>query len=62
MSSHTVAWKYADGRGGRFDFGEYESAFAYMLVVAEQSPDARVWFDNDLVQRGFAGDDEGRPS
>ena len=33
MSTHTVAWKYADGSGGRHDFGEYESAFAYMLVV-----------------------------
>lgn len=58
MSTHTVAWKYADGSGGRHDFGEYESAFAYMLVVAEQSPQARVWFDHDVIQRGFVGEDE----
>lgn len=58
MSTHTVAWKYADGSGGRHAFGEYESAFAYMLVVAEQSPQARVWFDDDVIQRGFVGEDD----
>lgn len=58
MGTHTVAWKYADGSGGRCDFGEYESAFAYMLIMAGQSPQARVWFDDDVVQRGDVGDDE----
>ncbi|HQY29400.1 MAG TPA: hypothetical protein PK956_03125 [Burkholderiaceae bacterium] len=61
-STHTVAWKYPDGTGGQCRFGEYESAFAYMLVVAEQSPQARVWFDDDVIQRGYAGDDEWRRS
>jgi hypothetical protein len=64
MNTHTVTWKYADGTGGRCDFGEYESAFAWMLVVAEQSPQARVWFDDAVVQLGFtnANDIEGRHS
>ncbi|MBX3704981.1 MAG: hypothetical protein KF822_14500 [Steroidobacteraceae bacterium] len=64
MNTHTVTWKYADGTGGRYDFGEYESAFAWMLVVAEQSPQARVWLDDAVVQPGFtnANDIEGRHS
>lgn len=62
MGKHTVAWKYADGTSGQSDFAEYESAFAYMLVVAEQAPQARVWFDEGVIQRGFAGDEDGRQS
>lgn len=58
MSTHTVAWKYADGHGGQCNFGEYESAFAYMLVVAEEAPQARVWFDGDVIQRGFVTDED----
>ena len=62
MNTHTVTWKYADGSGGQFSFGEYESAFAYMLVVAEQSPQARVWFDDALIQFGFQSDAHERQS
>ncbi|GMV00377.1 MAG: hypothetical protein AMXMBFR52_00330 [Burkholderiales bacterium] len=53
MSHHTVKWTHPDGTGGRHEFGEYESAFAYMLVVAGQSPQARVWFDDTVIQAGF---------
>lgn len=54
MNHHTVRWTCPDGTGGRFEFGEYESAFAYMLVMAEQSPQARVWFDDLVIQSGSA--------
>ncbi len=46
MSTHTVAWKYADGHGGQCNFGEYESAFAYMLVVAEEAPQPAPLIDH----------------
>ncbi len=62
MNTHTVTWKYPDGSGGQCSFGEYESAFAYMLVVAEQSPQARVWFDDAVIQFGDQNDVEGRQS
>lgn len=62
MSTHTVTWKYPDGSGGQCSFGEYESAFAYMLVVAEQSPQARVWFDDTVIQSGDRLEVEGRQS
>jgi len=62
MNTHTVTWKYPDGSGGQCSFGEYESAFAYMLVVAERSPQARVWFDDAVIQFGDQHDVEGRQS
>ena len=62
MNTHTVTWKCPDGSGGQCSFGEYESAFAYMLVVAEQSPQARVWFDDAVIQSGSWNDLEGRAS
>lgn len=59
MGTHTVAWKHPDGTGGQHQFREYEYAFAYMLVVAERAPQARVWFDQDLIQRGAIAEDIG---
>lgn len=58
MRTHTVAWKHADGHGGQCNVGEYESAFACMLVVAGEAPQARVWFDGGLIQRGFVADED----
>lgn len=55
---HIVSVEWLDGSGFRDYFDNTEEAEARVNEVTREFCDARVWLNDNIVQRGYVADDE----
>lgn len=55
---HIVSIEFPDGGGTHSAHDDYEAAYRVAQDLADAHPEARVWLNDDVINRGFVASDE----